>query len=135
MAGSPRRPGLPLRAPRSPDDEADTRAYVARVLSERGAQVAVAESAAEGLRRTISEKPDAVICDVSMPGEDGYSFIRRLRRADDPAARATPVAALTALARTEDRRQALEAGFDEHCAKPIEPAELVTLVEGLLKKS
>jgi PAS domain S-box-containing protein len=114
------------------DDEADTRSYLHRVLTDRGAQVAVAESAAEGLQRALKEKPDAVICDISMPGEDGYSFIRHLRRAEDGTAAALPVAALTALARGEDRQRALDAGFDEHCAKPVEPAELLALVARLL---
>ena len=63
-----------------------------------------------------------------MPGEDGYTFIRNLRRAEDPALRATRAAALTALARVEDRQRALDAGFDEHCAKPVEPAELLALL-------
>jgi PAS domain S-box-containing protein len=114
------------------DDESDTRTYLHRVLTERGAQVALASNAAEGLQRALDDKPDAIICDISMPGEDGYSFIRRLRSADDPSVKATPAAALTALARTEDRQRALEAGFDEHSAKPIEPAEVVTLITRLL---
>jgi PAS domain S-box-containing protein len=114
------------------DDEADTRSYLHRVLTERGAQVGVAENAADGLERALADKPEAVICDISMPAEDGYSFIRNLRRADDPAVKATPAAALTALARAEDRQRALDAGFDEHCAKPVEPAELVALVARLL---
>lgn len=114
------------------DDEADTRTYLHRVLTERGAHVSVAQNAAEGLRRTLSDKPDAVICDISMPGEDGYTFIRRLRAADDPSVNVTPAAALTALARAEDRERAIEAGFNEHCAKPVEPAELVELVARML---
>ena len=117
------------------DDEADTRGFLRRVLAERGAQVTLAASAGEGLRHTLQEKPDAVICDVSMPIEDGYSFIRRLRRAEDGSRIPTPAAALTALARLEDKQRALEAGFDEHHAKPIEPAELLSLVERLLRAS
>jgi CheY-like chemotaxis protein len=74
-----------------------------------------------------------VICDISMPGEDGYSFIRHLRRADEDGVKTTPTAALTALARAEDRQRAIDAGFDEHCAKPIEPTELVALVARLLE--
>jgi len=115
------------------DDEADTSGFLRRVLAERGAQVAVADSAADGLRHVLQEKPDAVICDVSMPIEDGYSFIRRLRRAEDGDRAPTPAAALTALARLEDKQRALEAGFDEHHAKPIEPAELLSLVGKLLR--
>jgi len=116
------------------DDESDTRSYLHRVLSDRGAHVAVAENAAQGLRRAVEEKPEAIVCDISMPGEDGYSFIRRLRRSDDRDASAIPAAALTALARSEDRQRALEAGFDEHCAKPVEPAELLALLARLLPR-
>ncbi len=115
------------------DDEADTRSYLHRLFTERGAHVAVAESAADGLRRAVEERPDLIICDISMPGEDGYSFIRQLRRAQDAAVRAIPVAALTALARHEDRQRASEAGFDEHCSKPVEPAELLALVVRLVR--
>ena len=115
------------------DDEADTRSFLHRVLTERGAQVAVAHNAADGLRRTLADKPEAVICDISMPGEDGYSFIRHLRRVDEDGVKTTPTAALTALARAEDRQRAIDAGFDEHCAKPIEPTELVALVARLLE--
>lgn len=114
------------------DDEADTRTYLHRVLTERGAQVSVAENAAEGLRRALDEKPEAIICDISMPGEDGHAFIRNLRRSEDGGVRATRAAALTALARGEDRQRALDAGFDEHCAKPVEPAELLALAIRLL---
>ena len=71
------------------------------------------------------KKPEAIVCDISMPGEDGYTFIRNLRRAEDPAVRATRAAAL---ARVEDRQRALDAEFDEHCAKPVEPAELLALL-------
>ena len=110
------------------DEEADTRTYLHRVLTERGAQVIVAANAADGLQRAFDEKPEAIVCDISMPGEDGYTFIRNLRRAEDPAVRATRAAALTALARVEDRQRALDAGFDEHCAKPVEPAELLALL-------
>jgi PAS domain S-box-containing protein len=114
------------------DDEADTRTYLHRVLTERGAQVSVAGNAADGLRCAIEARPEAIICDISMPGEDGYSFVRNLRRAEDPAVRAIRAAALTALARGEDRERALDAGFNEHFAKPVEPAELVALVKRLL---
>jgi PAS domain S-box-containing protein len=113
------------------DDEADMRGYLHRLLTERGAIVGIAESAAEGLRRAREAKPDVVICDISMPGEDGYSFIRQLRAEGDAMLRATPAAALTAFARAEDRQRALEAGFDEHVSKPVEAVEIVALVRRL----
>jgi CheY-like chemotaxis protein len=73
---------------------------------------------------------DAILSDISLPGEDGYSFIRRVRSLGTPRARVTAVA-LTALARSEDRRRALLAGFHSHVAKPVEPAELIAVVATL----
>jgi CheY-like chemotaxis protein len=66
-----------------------------------------------------------------MPGEDGLKLIRDLRKLDIERGRKTPAAALTALARTEDRRTALNAGFQMHVAKPIDPFELAVAVEHL----
>ncbi len=114
------------------DDEADTRNYLSRVLADHGAKISAAESSAAGLRCALAEKPDAILCDISMAGEDGYSFIRKLRATDGPENK-TPAAALTALARAEDRQCALEAGFNEHLAKPVEPGDLVALVIRLAK--
>lgn len=89
--------------------------------------MSIAKNAAEGLRRAIEERPDAIVCDISMPGEDGYSFIRNLRGAAD-SVRSIPCAALTALARGEDRQRAIDAGFNEHFAKPVEPVEVLGLI-------
>jgi PAS domain S-box-containing protein len=111
------------------DDEPDTRSYLQRALAERGAEVTLAASAGEGLLRVPETRPEAIICDISMPGEDGYSFIRKLRLSEN---RSIPAAALTALARLEDRERVLIAGFDEYCAKPLEPTEVVALAERLL---
>jgi CheY-like chemotaxis protein len=66
-----------------------------------------------------------------MPGEDGYSLIRRLRAGAVPACASTPAAALTAFAREEDRQLALRAGFQMHLAKPVDPAALVAAVASL----
>jgi hypothetical protein len=66
-----------------------------------------------------------------MPEEDGYDFIRRLRELPPERGGTLPAAALTAYARSEDRRRSLAAGFQLHAAKPIEPAELVTIVANL----
>ncbi len=75
--------------------------------------------------------PDVVISDIEMPGEDGFAFIRRLRQLPADRGGDTPAAALTAYARPEDRMRALIAGFQIHVPKPVEPAELITVVASL----
>lgn len=117
------------------DDEADTRTFLQRVLSERGAEVLAAASAVEGLGIVQEKRPEAILCDISMPGEDGYQFIEKIRKDVSPDVSRIPAGALTAFARENDRQLALAAGFDLHCAKPVEPADLLTLVQALLEKN
>jgi CheY-like chemotaxis protein len=76
-------------------------------------------------------RPSVVLSDIEMPGEDGYDFIRRLRALPAERGGRLPAAALTAYARSEDRRRALQAGFQLHAAKPIEPVELLTILANL----
>lgn len=72
-------------------------------------------------------EPDVVVCDIAMPDQDGYAFVRAVRALERPACE-TPVIALTAYSRPQDRRQALNAGFNEHLKKPIEPIDLAKAV-------
>jgi signal transduction histidine kinase/ActR/RegA family two-component response regulator len=109
------------------DDEPDARALIRTLLEERHASVVTAASAAEALALLLSEHPDLLISDVGMPVEDGYHLIRRVRALRDDRG-ATPAIALTAYARVEDRMRAIEAGYQMHLAKPVEPAELITMV-------
>ena len=74
---------------------------------------------------------DVLVSDVGMPGEDGYDLIRAIRSLPDDQGGNTPAAAVTALARADDRKRALLAGFHTHMAKPLEPAELVAVVASL----
>ena len=74
--------------------------------------------------------PDVLVCDIAMPGEDGYSFIRKLR--DDSRGKSVAALALTAYASERDRKQAAEAGFDRHIAKPVEFERLVKSIESVL---
>jgi two-component system CheB/CheR fusion protein len=67
-----------------------------------------------------SFKPQVILCDIAMPGEDGYAFVRKLRTRDPERGSAIPALALTALATDEDKRRALAAGFQLHLAKPID---------------
>jgi PAS domain S-box-containing protein len=114
------------------DDEADTRDMLMRVLDECHAIVLQAASAEEALAALDAWDADVLISDIGMPGADGYELIRRVRAREGPSA-GIPAVALTAYARFEDRMRALRAGFQMHVAKPVEPAELVTVVHSLLQ--
>jgi CheY-like chemotaxis protein len=113
------------------DDDLDSRELVQRVLSEHGADVWTAGSS-DDARSVFSEvRPDVLVSDIGMPGEDGYELIRAIRALPDDQGGKTPAAAVTALSRVEDRKRALLAGFHTHVAKPVEPAELVAVVASL----
>jgi PAS domain S-box-containing protein len=114
------------------DDEADARELFKAGIGQCGADVVTASSAREALATLQEMRPDLLISDIGMPGEDGYELIRRVRAL--PAARGgkIPAIALTAYARTEDRLRALRAGYQMHIAKPVELAELVTVMASLI---
>lgn len=113
------------------DDDADARALAKRFLVRSGANVETAESVETGLETFKRFAPDIVISDIGMPGENGYSFLRRLREL--PGGDEVPVAALTAFAMEFDRIAIFEAGFQAHVTKPVSKAELVRVVADLLK--
>jgi signal transduction histidine kinase/DNA-binding response OmpR family regulator len=110
------------------DDEADSRELITTILTGCGSEVRCSESAAEALDALREWKPDLLVSDIGMPGEDGYSLIRKLRKLKSKRARETPAVALTAYASNEDRARALAAGFQAHLAKPIEHRALVMSV-------
>lgn len=117
------------------DDNEEASTVLAVVLSDRGASVRASSDAEAALHLVRARRPDVLISDIGMPGKDGYALIREIRLSD--AARGVsrlPAIALTAFARDEDRLQALEAGFDAHCAKPLRPLELVRQVVLLARK-
>jgi CheY-like chemotaxis protein len=113
------------------DDDREARDFVRATLEQHGAIVVTAASAAEAKARFKREPPDVFVSDLMMPDEDGLQLIRDIRQIDKVSGRVTPAAALTALARSEDRGRALRAGFQIHMAKPIDPLELVSAVERL----
>jgi len=113
------------------DDEPDALGLVKRVLEGCGARVLTATSAAEALDLVVAQRPDMIVSDIGMPGEDGYSFIRKVRELPVAQGGRTPAAALTAFARAEDRTRALRAGYQTHVAKPVEPTELTAVVASL----
>lgn len=112
------------------DDQVDARALAGRVLSQAGASVLSAGSVTEGLHFLKASDFDVVVCDIGMPGRDGYNFIRTVRSWPEPKGN-IPAVALTAYARDRDRNRALHAGFQMHVAKPVEPGELVLVVARL----
>ncbi len=114
------------------DDEADTRDLLVTTLEHCGAFVTAAASVAEALAALDRSMPDVLVSDIGVPGEDGYSLIRKVRAREAERGGHLPAAALTAYARTEDRLRALAAGFQTHIAKPVDPSELVARVAALV---
>jgi CheY-like chemotaxis protein/nitrogen-specific signal transduction histidine kinase len=113
------------------DDEPDAAQLVKRLLESCGARVVTASSAAEALDLVVRRRPDMILSDIGMPGEDGYDFIRKVRALPADQGGRTPAAALTAFARAEDRTRALRAGYQTHVAKPVESTELTAVVASL----
>ncbi len=113
------------------EDETETRELLQMMLEQRGADVTVATSAREALEQLQHTKPDVLISDIGMPEEDGYELIRQVRALTPAQGGRVPAVALTAYARTEDRLQALRAGYQMHVPKPVELAELVAVVSSL----
>jgi len=113
------------------DDEADTRELLRHVLERCGAEVTAAGSAEDALDLVKQSRPDILISDIGMPGEDGYQLIRKVRALPPERGGKVPAIALTAYARTEDRLQVLRAGYQMHVAKPVEVTELVAIVATL----
>ena len=113
------------------DDESDSRQLVASALRAHGAHVHVASSAEDAFGCLSAEPIDVLVTDLAMPGEDGYSLVRRLRGPEAPRRGAVPVVALTAFVRSEDRERVIAEGFDGFLAKPVEIDELVETVARL----
>jgi CheY-like chemotaxis protein len=116
------------------DDEQDAREFVSRVLSEAGADVRTAASTAEALRAIADDPPDLLISDIGMPQVDGFELIRAIRKLPPSQGGRMPALALTAFARSEDREQALLAGYQGHLAKPVQPAELTAHIARLARR-
>ena len=116
------------------DDEPDARALARRVLEERGADVVTVGSALEALAQVDNQGPPSlIISDIGMPDQDGYELMRQLRALPGTAGQ-IPAVALTALARAEDRHRALNAGYQTHVSKPVDPAELVAVVADITER-
>ena len=113
------------------DDEPDARDLTAAVLTGRGAEVVAVESAGEALEEMERQRFDVLLSDIGMPLMDGYGLIEKIRQLPAERGGRIPAAALTAYAGVEDRLHALSAGYQMHVPKPVEPAELATIVANL----
>lgn len=115
------------------EDERDIAELIAFNLKRAGFEISLAHDGIEGLEAALRERPDLIVLDLMLPGRDGFSVFRELKR--DPRTHAIPVIMLTARAQTEDRIQGLEAGADDYLTKPFSPKELMLRVQAVLKRT
>ncbi|MEX2221618.1 MAG: ATP-binding protein [Candidatus Rokuibacteriota bacterium] len=140
-AAQPARPGPTPSAGAAPalqgvqvlvvDDDRDALDMLTFVLTQAGAAVRTASSAAEALALLRWIRPDVLVSDLAMPDEDGYSLIRNLRAIERESGRETPAVALTAYVRVQDRARAVAAGFNLFVEKPVDPDELISVLAGI----
>jgi PAS domain S-box-containing protein len=114
------------------EDHDDARELVASIVGAAGAVVTSARTTAEALTGLAQTSPDLLVADLGLPGEDGYTLLRRIRAMDTPYTRDLPAVALTAYARPADRERALAAGFLRYVTKPVDPAELIEVLGSIL---
>jgi signal transduction histidine kinase/CheY-like chemotaxis protein len=107
------------------DDATDTLDVLQQILQHSGATIMAASSAGKALALLERERPDVIVSDIGMPEVDGFELIRRIRRRSAGAGGAIPAIALTAFTRQDDRNRAMQAGFNDYLAKPVEPGSLV----------
>ena len=114
------------------DDDADTRDLLEWVLKRAGAEVTVAGSAKDALAAIEANAPHVIVSDIAMPGEDGYSLVKKLRARGAENGGRIPAVALTAHSLVQDRLLSLRAGFQSHVPKPVVPEELVEVVASVV---
>jgi PAS domain S-box-containing protein len=117
------------------DDEPDTLEILCMVLAQYGAEVRAAASTADALEAFLQWKPDLLVSDLGMPGEDGYALISKIRALAPEQGATIPAAALTAYVREEERQRALAAGYQTHIPKPVDPTALAAAIAGLAKRA
>jgi CheY-like chemotaxis protein len=115
------------------EDDADARELTTMALEDAGATVTAVSSVPEALGTVEAFHPDALVSDIGLPGEDGYSLIRQIRQHEAEHGGLLPAVALTGYARTEDRAKTLNAGFNAHVRKPFDAAELTAAVMALTR--
>ncbi len=110
------------------DDDPDALELASAILGRAGAAVRTCLSAPDALEALQQWRPHVLVSDIEMPGEDGYSLIRKMRALDAQRGGKTPAIALTAYGRTEDRMRALSAGYNMHVPKPVDPGEFTAII-------
>ena len=113
------------------EDDPDTRELLKTLLTRHGAEVTAADSGPAALAAVTNVKPDVIISDIGMAGQNGYDLIKKIRSLDPEEGGHVPAIALTAYAGASDRRRALLAGFQTHLAKPVEPDDLLAVILSL----
>ncbi|HST22527.1 MAG TPA: PAS domain S-box protein [Blastocatellia bacterium] len=117
------------------DDEPDTCEVLKIMIEQYGGEVKTCASSAEAIETLKHWKPDVLVSDIEMPGEDGYHLIEKIRSLAPEQGGNVPALALTAYARVDDRMRALSAGYQMHLAKPAEPMELTTVITSLAARN
>jgi len=115
------------------DDDAEALELATAILASAGAIVRTCPSAADGLRLVEEWRPDVLVSDIEMPGEDGYTLIRNVRGLDEARGGATPAVAVTAYGRTQDRELSLSMGYNMHVPKPVDPGEFTVIVAAVAR--
>jgi signal transduction histidine kinase/CHASE1-domain containing sensor protein len=110
------------------DDDTDTLKLMTTALTRRHATVTAVSSAGEAIQAIRRRRPDVLVSDIAMPGEDGYGLIEKVRSLDSNETEKIPAVAITAYAKEEDRERALSSGFQIYLAKPVELTELISVV-------
>jgi CheY-like chemotaxis protein len=113
------------------DDDADGRTLTSLILTQAGATVRSVATVCEALQVLESDEADALVSDIGLPDEDGYSLIRAIRHREAKEGGFLPALALTGYARPEDRARSLAEGFQAYISKPVEPENLTAAIVGI----
>ena len=117
------------------DDDADGRTLTSLVLADLGARVKAVASAREARQVLGGQRPDVLVSDIGMPGEDGYALVRTIRQHEAAHGGFLPAIALTGYAGDDERTRILAAGFQAHVPKPLDPAELTAAINRVARRS
>jgi signal transduction histidine kinase len=117
------------------DDDPTAVELIKEVLVQAGGEVTECRTSDDALREVAQRRPDVLVSDIEMPGQDGYSLIRKVRALSPEQGGKTPAVALTAFGRPEDRIRSLRAGFNLHLTKPVDPAELIASVASMIGRA
>jgi PAS domain S-box-containing protein len=115
------------------EDHADSRELLVNALERSGAAVASFENAREAFEALSRLRPSAIVADIGLPDEDGYSFIRRVRAHRQKGLRTVPAVALSAYTAEPDRAEAIAAGYQQHLAKPVDPGRVVDAIHAMIR--